>query len=62
MASFEKFKSKKLNIKLWNRFWEAIEMYNYGASYQEVLESLFGTKSSSEVQTHKKNKNFNTNL
>ncbi|RNA43298.1 hypothetical protein BpHYR1_004879 [Brachionus plicatilis] len=34
---------------LWNRFWEAIEMYNYGASYQEVFESFFGTKSSSEI-------------
>lgn len=56
------FKDKKLNIKLWNRFWVALDMYNNDSSYQEVLTKLFGAKSSSCPQTHKKNKDFNTKL
>jgi len=56
------FKDKKLNIKLWNRFWVALDMYNNDSSYQEVLTKLFGAKSSSCTQTHKKNKDFNTKL
>ena len=48
------FKDKKLNAKLWNRFWVALDMYNNDSSYQEVLTKLFGAKSSSCPQTHKK--------
>lgn len=60
--AFEKYSSKNLNIKLWNRFWKALEMYNLNKTYQEVLEALFGAKSSGEIQTHKKNKDFNTKI
>ena len=37
-------------------------MYEAKATYQEVLQSLFGTKCSDEVKHHKNIKNFNTNL
>ncbi|RNA09685.1 hypothetical protein BpHYR1_019625 [Brachionus plicatilis] len=36
-------------FNLWNRFWRALEMYQSGASYQNVLEKLFGAKSSSKI-------------
>jgi len=62
VESFAQYEKKKLNIKLWNRFWQAIEMYNYGDTYQQVLQALFGAKQTSTVVTHKKNKNFNTLL
>jgi hypothetical protein len=35
---------KKLNIKLLKRFWQAIEMYNYGDTYQQVFQAPIGTK------------------
>lgn len=58
--SIEAYKQKDLNVKLWHRFWRALGMYEDGSSYQEVLETLFGAKSSSKVISHKKNKDFNT--
>ncbi len=60
--AFIQYQEKKLNIKLWNRFWNALEMYENDCTYQEVIEALFGAKSSGFVKNHKKNKNFNTNL
>lgn len=54
------YENKKLNIKLWNRQWKAIEMYEKNASYQDVLQTLFGAKSSAYVASHKKNSDFNT--
>lgn len=62
MSAFDQFKKKNINIKLWKRFWKALGMYENGSTYQEVLVTLFGSKSSANVETHKKNKNFNTNL
>ena len=52
--SIEKYKESRINGKLCHRFWKCIEMYDSGATYQEVLQSLFGAKSSSNVKTHKK--------
>jgi transposase len=43
----------KYNIKLWHRFWKALELYNNNLSYQEVLQVLFGSKSK-ETVSHKK--------
>ena len=60
--SKELYEEKKLNIKLWNRFWNVLEAYNQGETYQSVLSTYFGGKSKAEVNFHKKNKNFNTNL
>lgn len=52
--SFEKYKEKKLGIKLWNRFWNAIEMYHNKSSYENVLCELFGAKSTQDVKSHRK--------
>lgn len=60
--SLKAYEDKKLNIKLWYRFWQALEMYENESSYQEVLQTLFGAKSSDSITTHKKNKHFNTIL
>lgn len=51
-------KHKKLRI----RFWKAIKMYDRGETYESVLQTLFGAKSSATTKYHKKNKNFNSNL
>ena len=60
-TSLDQYESKQLSIKLWYRFWRSIEMYDSGASYQEVLETLFGAKSSL-TKSHKKNIHFNNAL
>jgi len=60
IESIDAYKKKDLNVKLWHRFWRALEMYQNDSSYQEVLETLFGAKSSASVISHKKNKDFNT--
>lgn len=58
----EQYENKKLGIKLWNRFWKAIEMYENKSTYQHVLQTLFGAKSSSSCISHKKMDDFNTLL
>jgi hypothetical protein len=62
IEAIDNFKCKNMNIKLWNRFWRAIEMYENNATYQEVLCELFGAKSKGNVLHHRKNKDFNTNI
>ncbi len=56
LEAISKYKTSDLNIKLWFRFWRALEMYANGLSYQEVLQELFGAESSTKIQNHKKNK------
>ena len=56
------FQNKSLNLKLWFRFWKALEMYDGNSTYKEVLQALFGAKSTENVKTHKKVKDFNTAL
>jgi hypothetical protein len=36
IEAFEQYEKKKLNIKLLNRFWNAIEMYSSKSTYQNV--------------------------
>lgn len=60
IESFEKFKRSGINVKLWNRFWECVKMYNEGATYKDVLQTLFGAKQSDRVLNHKRNGDFNT--
>jgi hypothetical protein len=57
--SIEVYQEKNLNIKLWNRFWRALEMYSNGKSCQEVQQTLFGAKSDVTV-SHKKITNVPT--
>lgn len=61
LEAIDKYEEKKLNIKLWKRFWDCIEMYKNGLKYCDVLIELFGAKSI-PTHSHKKNKNFNTDL
>ena len=44
MSRMQNTRKNKLNIKLWDRFWQAIEMYNYGDIYQQVFQDPIGTK------------------
>ena len=60
--SFKDYEESTVHVKLWNRFWEALHMYDSGATYADVLHKLFGAKSSDTVIHHKKNKDFNNNL
>ena len=59
-VSIEKYIKSGIHAKLWNRFWNCIEMYEAGATYQQVLHTLFGAGSCDNVKNHKNNKNFNT--
>lgn len=52
----------KIRNKLWFRFWEALEMYENDSCYQDVLQRIFGARSSATVKNHINNKSFNTNL
>lgn len=60
--SIDEYRESGLNVKLWNRFWEAIEMYHGQSTYQQVLQILFGAKSTAYVKNHKNIKDFNTLL
>lgn len=62
MEAILEFKTKKISIKLWNRFWKCLDMYRENATYEEVLQKLFGAKSSWEVKSHKKINDFNNLL
>ena len=61
-SSLDQYENKKLGIKLWGRFWKALEIYENNSSYQDVLQTLFGARSSATVKNHKNNKSFNTNI
>jgi hypothetical protein len=61
-TSIEKYQESGIHVKLWKRFWDCIEMYESGSSYQDELQSLFGAKNTVNVQHHKNIKHFNTNL
>lgn len=59
--SREYYQNKKVNIKLWNRFWSSLDMYYKGSTYQEVLIKHFGAKSIDDkvkVKTRRKVKYF----
>jgi hypothetical protein len=34
----------KFNLKIWSRFWEALDMYDSGKSYKDVMQTLFGAR------------------
>ena len=54
MTAIEEYKIAALGIKLWNRFWFAVDMYFNKYTYQQALQELFGVKSSSKIVSHKK--------
>jgi hypothetical protein len=60
IEAIESYKKIGLNMKLWKRFWKMVRSYKDGDSYQHILQSCFGAKSSRKVQYHKNNEHFNT--
>ena len=46
------YQSSDLNFKLWKRFWKALSAYKIGKTYEDVLQTYFGAKSSANVTTH----------
>lgn len=62
IQSKERFELSFMGPRLWHRFWRCLEMYHGGSSYREVLQTLFGAKSSDKIIKHKKNTNFNSML
>ena len=62
IQSFEEYNKSNLNIKLWARFWKALDMYNENKTYKDVLQTLFGAKRSEKVVSHQKSTHINTNL
>lgn len=51
-VSAQTFEDKKVNLRLWNRFWRTILIYKQGNSYQQVLTSLFGPKVKDTPSSH----------
>lgn len=55
----KEFSKSNLNAKLWRRFWQAINMYNKGLQYSEIINLLYGSRKT-EVISHRKI--YNTKL
>lgn len=49
--SRNEFRASEKNIYLWRRFWKCLKLYSSGGTYQEVLQSFFGVKSSATVKS-----------
>jgi len=62
VEAIDHYKDTNLNLKLWKRFWDAVFMYHNGQTYQDVLTTLFGAKSSANIVSHKKNFHFNNRI
>ena len=56
--SIHKYIESGINVKLWNRFWEAIAMNDSGATNEQVLQSFFGAKSQINIKNQKNIKKF----
>ena len=39
--SFKDYEESTVHVKLWNRFWETLHIYDSGATYADVLHKLF---------------------
>lgn len=60
--SRDDFRKSDKNLYLWRRFWNSIEMYSNGGTYQDVLKTFFGVRSSARVKNKKKINDFNSLL
>lgn len=59
--SKENFKEKDLNVKLWRRFWQAINMYHQKVPYVEIIKLLYGARTA-ENKAHRKIYNTKMNI
>ena len=47
------FLTQNINLKLWNRFFDTINDYEKGASYEEILKKYFGIKTQANISQHR---------
>jgi len=57
--AIEEFNDSDLNGKLWRRFWQAINMYDQGLTYAEIITLLYGSRTV-EIRQHRQI--YNTTL
>ncbi len=53
------FVERKIALKLFRRFWRAIEAYSQGQTYADVLKLFFSQLCKSTIQSHRKITNAN---
>jgi len=48
--SVDQFKEKNINIKLWRRMWQGLNMYNDPTlSYKDIIIMLYGARTSENI-------------
>ena len=52
------FLVQNVNIKLWNRFFNTVNDYANGASYDQLLKKYFGINTKAEISEHRTIKTF----
>ena len=52
------FLVQNVNIKLWNRFFNTVNDYANGASYDQILKKYFGINTKAEISEHRTIKTF----
>ena len=52
--SRENFKERKIQLKLFHRFWRSLDAYNQGKTYAEILSLVFGQACKPDVVSHRK--------
>ena len=59
LESRDLFSQKDTHLRLVRRFWKALESYQNGKSYTEVIKSFFSTKCEGTVKSHTRISNGN---
>jgi hypothetical protein len=49
-----RFKDSKLNLKLWNRFFNTINDYANNLTYEEILKKYYGMNIKDNITSHRK--------
>jgi hypothetical protein len=55
------FVQREISLKLFRRFWRAIEAYSKGQTYADVLKLFFSQLCKQAVQSHRRISNRNIN-
>ena len=58
-ASRQDFTDKKIQLKLYRRFWRALQAYHSGQTYEQVLKLFYSNLCSATIQSHRKISNTN---
>ena len=59
--SRQNFEEKKIFMKLFRRFWKAMESYDRGQTYSQVVQLFFSNHCIETVVSHRKITNSNLN-